>query len=316
MSDVPPSAPSAPASAPATPAAPSAPAASPNTQATPPAASAAPVGETPAEKKARIHRIKVDGVEEDLDLDKLTDEDHVKNAQWAKAARRRMQEAAETKKSFQAIVEQMKKDPFSLSKLHPEFKDLDLRKAAEDRLVQEFQESQMDEPTRRANQLQRELEAERARTAEFENQQKTVKQQQLEERVFQETQRDFISALEASDLPKTKETLFQMAQVAQIAFENGLELSPRQIADEVKKKQAAMHQQLTRGLTGEKLINHLGPEVVRAVLQYSLDKAKGRLPGTPGATKPPVEQPAVTDLPDKPERKPQDYQAARKFFRR
>ncbi len=267
--------------------------------------------ETPAAKKARLFKVKVDGVESDLDLDKMSDEEHVKNAQWARAAQKRIAEAAEVKKSFQNIIEQIKKDPFAALK-DKAFGELDLRKLAEDRLVQEYQESQMPEHDRKAADLQRQLEAERGRVKDFETKAQQQQQSALEERVFQETQRDFIQALDAADLPKTKETLYAMAQIASVAFENGVEMSPGQLAQEVQRRQVETHQRVTRGLKGEKLMAHLGPDVVREVRDYLLAKAKGQNPNAP---KPPTNQPDATDTPERPARKMADFKAASRFFK-
>jgi hypothetical protein len=246
-----------------------------------------------------------------LDLDALTDEEHVQNAQWAKAARKRMQEAAEIKKSFKGLQEAIKKDPFSALR-DPAFGNLDIRKQVEDQLVREYQESQMDEPSRKAAALQRELEQERAKREEYESTAKARSQQQLEAQVFAETRKEFISALEATDLPKTKETLYLMAQVAQTALDNGIELSPQQIAGKVKERITGMHRSITGSLKGEALIKHLGDDVVKEVIRHSVAKAKG---AKANPVAPPVKQ-NVEEGEDRPKRKMPDYNKIRKgWFR-
>jgi hypothetical protein len=145
---------------------------------------------------------------------------------------------------------------------------------AEDRLIQEFQETQLPPEQQEINKIKRELEAERKRVAEFESRQRAEAERREEAMVRAQIEQSFSSALQNSDLPKTHETMYMMAEVMRAGLEAGIELSPEQMAGEVQKRIGTLHQHITKSLKGEALIKHLGNDVVKEVLNYSLQKAK------------------------------------------
>lgn len=232
---------------------------------------------TEAQKQARKYKIKVDGVEEEIDLDSLKDDDIVKAKQWERAAQKRMQESAEVKKQFRSFVEAFQADPFKASQ---EFKDVfgdnfDLMKMAEDRLIQDFQDKSLPPEQKQLKDLQRELDGERKRVQEFESRQKAEMERREEAQVRAQLEQNFGQALASSDLPKTHETMYMMAEVMRAGLEAGIELSPEQMAGEVQKRITNLHHHVTKSLKGEALIKHLGNDVVKEVLNYSLAKARG-----------------------------------------
>lgn len=329
MSDIPtsnaPAAPAAPAATPTTSSAPapaaakgSAPAAQ-NTTAPQGAnsvktdAPAVPgVTETPAEKKARKYQIKVDGQAREIDLDSMNDEELVKRVQLAEAAQRRMQEASEQRKQVESLFKLLKENPIEALK-NPAL-GVDVRKMVEDQILREYEEAQLSEPERKAKELERQLQAREAKIQEYEQAKASEAQRQLEERVFQETQRQFVAALDAADLPRNQETIYMMADVARLNLENGIELSPAQMAAEVKDRLSQMHTHIVRGLDGEKLMSYLGDDVITKVLKYAVERVKAQENNT--AFKPPVAQ-TENDLKTQTANdRRRDMRDARKYFRR
>ena len=234
---------------------------------------AGPPGETPAEKKARKYQIKVDGKTSEIDLDSMDDETLVKRIQLAEAAQRRMQEAAEQRKQVESLFEMMKKDP--IAALKDPALDIDIRKRIEEDILREYEEAQLPEQERKYREQERQLAEREAKIKEFETRQQQASQKQLEERVFQETQTSFMEALELADVPKNRETIYMMADIARINLENGIELSPAQLAAEVKERVTGMHTHITRSLDGEKLMSYLGDDIITKVLKYAVEQVKG-----------------------------------------
>lgn len=255
--------------------------------------------ETPAEKKSRKVQIKVDKQVEEIDLDSLNDDDIVKHLQMSRAAAKRMQEAAEVRKQFQDFQKWYSQDPFEASKAF----GMDLEKLAEERLAKKFTEAAMPEEQREMLKLQRELESykakETAAAKERETRETETKQRALQERVYSETRAQFEEALSSADLPKSKETMRMMAEAAALALENGIELTPRQLAAEVNRRLSDTHQHFIRSLKGDALVKHLGEDVVKELSRFLVAKAKAAKQTTFSA--PPAAQQNV-DIDERPQR--------------
>jgi hypothetical protein len=232
---------------------------------------AALAAEAAAKKEAerRRYKLKVDGAELE---EELTDDEVTVRLQKARAAEKRMQEAAAQRKQLQEAVEYLKKDPFAAFK---ESFGVDLDELAERRLAERYREQLMTPEEQERLRLQRENESYKAREAEAQRQREEQARQAYEAKVAEEMERDFMSALEASDLPKTKETLRLMAEVAQLNLDHGIELTPAQMAAEVRERISGIHQHVTRSLKGESLLKYLGDDVVKEVLRQSVARVKG-----------------------------------------
>jgi hypothetical protein len=244
----------------------------------------------------------------------MKDEELVKRIQKAEAADRRMQEAAEQRKQVEALFDLLKKDP--IAALKDPALGVDVRKMVEEQILREYEESQLDEPSRKTKELERQLQAEKAKWQEHEAKQQQIAEQQLHERVFQETQQQFTQALDQADVPRNKETMYMMAEIAQVNLENGIDLSPAQLAAEVKDRISGMHTHIVRSLDGEKLMNYLGDDVITKVLQFAVERVKAQQNAQ--AFKPAAQQ-SVAEPEEGESRASQrrrDLQESRKYFRR
>lgn len=270
--------------------------------------------ETAAEKAARKYRLKVDGVEEEVDLDSFDDATLVKELQMARAARKRMAEAAEVRKSFKSFMEQLQKDPVNTLK-NKALGGIDIRKQIEDQILREYEESQLPPEQRKALELERKLAEREQQLQAIEQERIAAAQEQFNARVEQETEAELMQALQTSGLPQTRETLSIMAQVAKLNLQHGIELTPEQIAAETRARIQRMHGVVTQSLKGEALIKHLGDEVVKEVLRYKLQSAKQQAQETMKAPPPKVQQQAALDEPDRPVRYAKDARSFRKFVK-
>ena len=237
--------------------------------------------QTPPKPEKRKYTLKVDGKEEVLELD---DVETTTRLQKAHAAEKRMQEAAEERKKIAGLLKYMKDDPFGAAKEL----GVDLDALAEKRLAEKFKVELMKPEERAQYELQKKAQEYEAKVKQYEAQEKARAEAQLAERVFKETEASFMAALKTEGVEPSYQTLYEMAQVAKDALQYGVELSPAQLATEVKSRimqaNAKLEQSIRKNLKGEELIKHLGDETVREVLRYAVEKAKGRVPATTAQT--------------------------------
>lgn len=323
-------APTAPAAAPASSgtAAPSAPASAPSSSGAGGSTSSVPAtphgvnpqaldNATPAEaRKARNLSIKVDGQVENIDIDSMDDATLTKQLQLARAAQKRMQEAAELKKQQESFRERLKKDPINALK-DPDL-GVDVRKMIEDQILREYEEQQMDEPTRKAAQLERSLAEREAKIKAQEEAYQQRETQALNEKVFNETRAQFEKALTESGLPNNGHTIALMAEVAQQNLEAGIELDPSQLAGEVRERLSQTNAHVFKGMQGEQLAKYLGDSVITEVLKFAVERVKNQQ-NQAGYTPPkPVEDKGPDAFNPKASRteKMAELASVRKFFRK
>jgi hypothetical protein len=229
------------------------------------------------EAERRKYKLKVDGQDEEVEL---TDEEISVRLQKERAAAKRMQESAELKKKFAQAVDLIKKDPFAALK-DPAF-GIDLEALAEQRLLEKYKLELMPEEQRKQMEMERKLKEyetkEQERTRLEQEAHQRTQQEQFEAKIFQETEKTFMAALESADLPKDYETLYMMADVAKLNLDYGVELTPQQLAAEVRAKldgYSKREKSLRANLKGDKLLEYLGTDTVKEVLQASVAKLKG-----------------------------------------
>lgn len=264
--------------------------------------------DTTAQKAAekRKYKLKVDGAEQELELG---DDEISVRLQKALAADKRMNEAADTRKAFAAFTEAFKSDPFSAAK---EF-GLDLDTLAEQRIVQRFQEEEQkkaDPGAYERAQLQKQLDEYKSKETRAAEETQTRAQAEHDAKVGEEMERDFISALQEAQLPKDRRYLRMMAEIADVNLSHGIELTPKQMASEVRAQISETHKYVTQGLKGEALVSHLGDDVVREILRHSVEKHRAKQSAPTALSAPGEETQAQRDA-----RKPKSGTEIRNFFR-
>lgn len=223
------------------------------------------------EAERRKYKLKVDGQELE---EELSDDEISVRLQKAVAAEKRMQESAELKKQMRALLEAIKSDPFEALK-DPVF-GLDLKKMAEDRLIQEYQESQLTAEQKAVLEEQRKREEIERKLKDYEERERQVAQQKLEEQLLAETEREFAEALASEAVPKDRYTMAMMAEEAAAALDSGYELTPKQLAAAVNERISTMTRHALTGLKGEQLARRLGDDVVKEIVRYSVEKVRGK----------------------------------------
>lgn len=261
----------APSSAPASAPTPSAPAPSPAAaSATPtpvpgtPSGTPAPKVETAAEKRARILKLKEDGEEFEYDVSSKSDEELARDLQLSRVARKRLQETSAEKERITAVLELFKNDPWAAA----EELGVDLDGLAEKRIAQKYREQTLPEHERAVLQAKREAEALAAKVAKYEQTEKQRVQAEAQKAMAAQVEKEFRTAITQHGLPDGDETLSLMATVAKRALAHGVELTPAQMAAEVKEYMTGIRRHSLTGLKGEALVKELGDDIVREVLTY------------------------------------------------
>lgn len=258
----------------------------------PKAEAAAPKAPTQSEK--RRYSLKVDG--QDIE-EELSDDDIRVRLQKSHAVDKRFAEVANQRKQIEAALSQLKNDP---AKALKEIAGLDLDEWAEKRILERYQEAMMPEAEREKAEMQRKL-ADYER--QFEEQKTSAEKQKAdayEQQVFEQTEQDFIQAVETLGYDKgfSRTVLVpMMAEIAESALDYGVELTPAQMASEANKRLETIHRRQVQGLKGEQLLKYLGDDVVTEAIRAKLAATRG-LAAAP-STPPPAARKPVTDAPRK-----------------
>lgn len=235
---------------------------------TPQAASTEAKPLTQAQKEKFQYVIDGEQVEEEVDF---SDKEALKKRfQLGHAAQKRMAEAKAAKAKAYEIVKAFEDDPANiLERLGPKGME-----AAEKFLMKKIQE-QMKSPE------EREYEMTKAELAKYKEQEKLAKEAEEKQKISaqeakyaQEFQATIISALDKSQLPKTPDLVKRMAFIMSKNLELGLDLSPDELAQEVRKDQQELIKSLSKDASVEQLLEMLGPDIANKIRKYDLEKLK------------------------------------------
>lgn len=270
--------------------------------------------ESPAERKARKLKLKVDGAEIDYDVDSTPDDELATELQLAKAARKRMQEAADQRKKVGEFWERLKADPFKAME-DAGYTPEQVQQMMEERLRQKYMEEEMPQTEREKLQLQRELEQERQYRQRIEAERKAAIQAEYDAKVREEMTNEFHSALEESGLPKTPHTVYVLAEIAKFNDEHKLGMTTKQMAAEARKRLGGVNQAVLRNLKGAALLSYVGDDVVKEIVRLSVEKVKAsRSASAAKPFEPPVPQ-TKTAFDVEEDAKPARRMESQRFFR-
>lgn len=218
------------------------------------------------------YALTVNGKNEDFELDLGNDEEIKKHLQKSKAADQKFQEAAEVRKAAMEFIEQLRKNPRRV--LSDPNIGIDVRKFAEEILNEEIKEMEKSPEQREKEKLTKELEELKAQAKEREESGKKAdfERMQMEQERILET--EISSALDIGGMPKTPRTVKAMAEMMMIALENGIDLSPKDIAPLVKNTTLSEFKEVVSSLTDDQLEDFLGKEVLGRLRKKNIAKAK------------------------------------------
>lgn len=221
-------------------------------------------GETRAETQARLYKVTVDGQEMEVDEDELR-----RGYAHNKAAAKRMEEAAFSRKEAEQVIRLFKENPKEA------FRVLggDARRFAEQIINEELQESML-------SPQERELRDYKRRVEEFETERRQA-QEQYEQQMMQQQinaqaetiQNDIIGVLSEAGIPKTASSVNRMINYMQAALAAGYNVSPKDVVEQVRLDYKQDMNSLLGGLPEEVLEQYLGAENYRRIAKSSVKKA-------------------------------------------
>jgi hypothetical protein len=226
-----------------------------------------PIDANLAEKLAKKYKVKVDNEELEVDEDEL-----VRGYQMRKASDKRFQEGLAARKQSEEFIRLLKTDPKKVL-AHPSI-GLDLKKFAEDYLMEQLQDEMMDPKDKELREYKKKL-------SQFEEQEKLKKQKEDDEakesvkKKYQEDyNRQIVEALDVSGLPKTEYTVERMIYYMHKALKNGYELDAKDVTDLVKRDYIEDSKALYSGLDGEALEKIMGSDIAKKLRKHDIDKLK------------------------------------------
>lgn len=259
--------------APSTPVADSAPGVAEKSQVTSEVPATPPPAKPVAEKKK--FKYKADGAEVEEELDEVEVGNRLS---LAKAAQKRMQEAANVQRQTRAFYEALQKDPLSVLTDPKVMGSEKFQQLAEQFLSKKLAE-QMLTPEERAQQEKEarlaKYEQEEARRNEEANQ---AKAQQLEAHYAKQYEQTIMTALQTSNLPKNPFTVKRMAELMQKNIQHGLDLEPQALAQLVKEDYQSELRQLINGAEPEAILGMFGEDLSNKIRKHDLSKFQAKNP--------------------------------------
>jgi hypothetical protein len=256
------------------------------------------------------YKLKVDGEEFEDEIDFANEQEIIKRLQLAKAAQKRMQETAqyrkqieETEQDLSEFLEQLKQNPLSVLK-HPDL-GLDLRQVVESYLEEEVERSKMSPE-------QIELEEARSKLKALEEEKEALETQRREEYMERlrvekaaEIEKELIDALDAGDLPQSDYIMNKMVDLASIAYDNGIEISMKELLPIVRDSYLRDARQIFGRLPDELIEDIVSKDRIRNIRNKQLQTLKNQ-------QKPGVK---VVDTGKRTEVKEEKKQSAKDFFK-
>lgn len=218
-------------------------------------------------------RVKVDGNEEEVDLDTLT-----RDYQKFKSADKRFQEAAALRKEFGPLAEKLKAgDLDSLVQMVGEDK---ARAWAEKYLLNWLEYQELPEPEKKARKLEAELNAEReARKREHEEQNKAL-YEQAQQQAYQEIDQEISDALKAIGKKPTPRMIARIAEtmLASLADESKPRIDGKSAVSHTLSEFIQDFAEYLQGADPEELRKMLPKKTLDAFRKAELDEAMSQVP--------------------------------------
>jgi predicted DNA-binding protein (UPF0251 family) len=221
---------------------------------------------TPAEKKK--YKLKIDGAEMDYDEDEV-----VRLAQMNAAAQKRMQEAAQMRKQSEEFVRLLKEDPKKVLS-HPSIGH-DLKKFAEDVLLEYLQDEMMDPKEKELREYKKKLEKYEEQERKLKEAEEAKQKESIRAKYNQDYNEQIIKALDSGGLPKTEYTVERMIYYMAKGLENNIELSAMDVRDLVRRDYIRDIKALSSGLDSEALLSILGDDVAKKIKTADVQRVKG-----------------------------------------
>lgn len=221
------------------------------------------------QKRIEKFKLKVDGQEEDFELD-LDDKEAIKkHLQLSKVSQKRMQESSEIRKAAEEFINELKTNPRRMMKeLGINEKELaqiimneelaDLEKTPEQREIEKLQKQLADiEDNKKKDEEAR-------KKSDFER---------MKAEAEQKIETDISAALQMGGVAKTPYTVRKMAELMYVALENDIDLKPQDVVPLVRKQMEADIRELFSATSDDQLEEFLKDQMPR-IRKRNVAKAK------------------------------------------
>lgn len=254
---------------------------------TPPAATTPP--KEPAPPPKRTLKAKVYGQEREISAESVESlskelgippEFILRNLQTSAAAQKRLQEVAEKEKAWEARRAKLKEDPWSVLK---EEAGLDPDQAAIARVQRLMEQESMSPEQRAAAEYQRKAAEAEAKLKAFEEEKQTAAQQAETQKVIEGLNQAIPAAAEAAGLPRSPAVGRMMVEFMLSQARAGVDADPADAAQYAKETVQGWTGEVLRSMNEDQIVSFLGPEVVKRILQHSVNKVRGTQGAPPAA---------------------------------
>jgi predicted RNase H-related nuclease YkuK (DUF458 family) len=208
------------------------------------------------EQAKKLYKLLVDGEELEVDEEELK-----RGYGHTKAAQKRMQEAAQTRKEAETVLRLLNENPREVFKLL----GMDYNKFAEDIINENLQESLLTEQERELRDYKRKVEQYEVEKQRLEREYREQVQQQEIAKYQEQIQNEIIEVLEETGLPKTDRTIGRIVYYLQLAAQNGYDLSPKDVISHVKNDYAQDFREMLGNLPEAQIQALLGQDIASRV---------------------------------------------------
>lgn len=237
-------------------------------------AAAAP---TKAEKKAiekqlKKFKLKIDGKDEDFEIDLNNEEELKKHLQMSKASAKRMSESAELRKSAEQFIEMLRTNPRKV--LSDPNIGVDMKKMVQEYLDEEIERSSKSPEQLEKEKLQAELETLREKYKKDEEDRKSNEFKRLQAEQEEKIQTNIEAALNSGNLPKSPYTVKKMAEMMMLALENNIDLEPKDLVPLLKKQMNSDIKDLFSASSDDVLEELVGKDNISRLRKRTIAKVK------------------------------------------
>jgi len=234
------------------------------------------------------YNLKVNNKVRELELDLENDAEVQKYLQKALAADEKFQEAANMKKGFAELINQLKTNPLAIL-AHPEI-GVDLKRLAEQVLTQEIEDMQKTPEQKKLEDMEKKLKAYEEEKVRLEEEKRQAEMSKLEEQTYQELDEQISEALAGTELPKSPYVVKRIADAMITAMDMGYnDVQVKDIIPFVEQQITSEIQQLFESApetTSEKLMEKfVGKKNLDKYRKSRISKVKAKAPQTANSIK-------------------------------
>lgn len=213
----------------------------------------------------------------------LNDKSRLQKAfQMEKAAQEAFQKAAAREKQIAQMEAEMdtflqilKSDPLKILS-NPEL-GIKLEDLADKVLAQKIEEASKSPEQLELEKARAKLEEYERKIKEEEDARQLAERQKLEQEAEQHVQEEIISAIEAGALPKSPYIINKMAQLASIAFDNGIDVDFKDLAPIVRKMYARDVKEMMGLMNDEEVEELVSQDRIKSIRNKRIQAARGKV---------------------------------------